>query len=436
MKRFFTVFLFAAFLLTLSTSAKVSTNMVSIGNGYADQVWFSFSDDATTTVTSSDWDLFFHTGAYSGGIGINGGNGMELYLVVDSDGDSFDDPKSGDTTGLSADFNGTKWKRTLNSSEKWDVGAFNLDNDGFGDGSGDFGWGVYQPATHNIVGDYLFLIKLSNGDFKKIMVDGLVGGIYVLRFADLDGSNETEIQVNKTKTSGRLLAYYSFENGVIYDREPMYTAWDITFHRYIDLVKDIDGNFHPYGVTGCKQNEGGFVALVENGDYENELKPSDDNFFPAITTIGHTWKEFDMANMGWIIYSNNIYFVKLINEEIYKLRFVDFGGSADGNIYFDKVLYDGSSVEDDAKTLGEFFIYPNVIDRGEQLSIVYHQNPDISNATISIMSSTGAAIASYSNLSVDGLNTLDLSELNLSSGMYFAVMTINGKRAMQKFVVK
>jgi hypothetical protein len=436
MNKFFTFLLISALLLPISSRAEdISTNMVSIGAGYADQVWFSLDDEKVTTKTNSDWDLYFHCGGYDAGIGINGGNTVELYLVKNSDADSFDDPEFADTTGFSADVNEEKWQRVHNSNEKWTVGAFNLGNDGYGDGSGDYGWGYYDPATHFIVGDYMFLIKLPEGDFKKISIDGLQAGKFIFRHANLDGTDEQEVEVKKGDANGRLLAYYSFENGVSYDREPEWAEWDITFHRYIDQI-DAGGFFVPYGVTGAKHNQGHLVAVVENGDYETQEKPEVNKFMQSITTIGHSWKEFDMGGMQWIIYSNNIYFIQQEGGDLYKLRFVDFGGSSNGNIYFDQEKYIPNSVKDDDKTLASFLVYPSIIERGEQLTVLYSQNPDIRNADIMVMNSLGKEVASYSNLSNDGLKTIDISNLQLSSGMYFAVMSINGRTAVQKFIVK
>ena len=66
-----------------------------------------------------------------------------------------------------------------NSDTSWNYGAFisTQSNDMF-----DYGWGVYNIQTHNIVGDSLFIIKTINGNWKKLFIKRKTSGEYFLNF--------------------------------------------------------------------------------------------------------------------------------------------------------------------------------------------------------------------------------------------------------------
>ena len=61
----------------------------------------------------------------------------------------------------------------------------------------------------------------------------------------------------------------------------------------------------------------------------------DTDFDANITEIGYDWKEFNMGTYQWMLDEDRMYFAKDKNEEVYKIVFTGFEGSASGNITFD-----------------------------------------------------------------------------------------------------
>ena len=53
-------------------------------------------------------------------------------------------------------------------------------------------------AAHVVTGNAFFVIQLSNGEFKKLMIEGLKQSIYTLKYADLDNTNEETVTLDKT----------------------------------------------------------------------------------------------------------------------------------------------------------------------------------------------------------------------------------------------
>jgi hypothetical protein len=56
----------------------------------------------------------------------------------------------------------------------------------------DFGWGKYDPVSHNIVGDSLFIVK-ANNNFYKLWVKELVSTAmtYTFRVEDMTTNADT-----------------------------------------------------------------------------------------------------------------------------------------------------------------------------------------------------------------------------------------------------
>ena len=122
----------------------------------------------------------------------------------------------------------TAMTRIYNEDISWSEGAFNhvkIEED-----PADYGWGTYDFTSHQVNGSRIYIIKLRNGDFKKIEIQSLISGIYTFRYANLDGSNEETHTIDKADYDGKTLAYFSIENGTAQDLEPV--QWDLVFTRY------------------------------------------------------------------------------------------------------------------------------------------------------------------------------------------------------------
>ncbi len=92
-----------------------------------------------------------------------------------------------DTSGI------TGWPQMYNSMASWEEGAFGAN----ALGHPDYGWGVYNMISHGLTGDSIFVIKLSDDSYKRLwIVDRTATAVYTIRIADLDGSNEKEVEID------------------------------------------------------------------------------------------------------------------------------------------------------------------------------------------------------------------------------------------------
>lgn len=310
MKYTFT-FLFAV--LAASLSAQQVSGSVETGAGYANQVWYSMANGEVAAAPKDNWDLAFEISGFTSSIRYNEQKGMKLYAAPFT----IDEWAALDTTGMTAN-----WETLHNDPKSWERGAFNQHPTE----DVDLGWGIYNPITHVVSGDSLYVIQLANGDFKKLRIDNLASATFNFTFANIDGSAETEGQLVKSDFAGKNFGYYNLETNETVDREPASENWDITFTKYIDLVGPEADT--PYGVTGILQNYN--TPTAEAADVNvDQADPFAFTYSADINTIGHDWKSFDFES-GYVIAEDLSYFIETPSGEIYQLIFTAFEGSATG----------------------------------------------------------------------------------------------------------
>ncbi len=153
-------------------------------------VFYSLKTGNSFQQIRSNWDIQFSTHVMDVTIRTNGASGVALYAYPNADINGWN---SMDTTGLSG------WP-TLNDSDKdWEMGAFNVNGTG---SELDYGWGVYNMITHKITGDSLFFIKVpvtsTTFNFLKLWIveKNPITNKYTFKFANLDGSDESEVELN------------------------------------------------------------------------------------------------------------------------------------------------------------------------------------------------------------------------------------------------
>src|SRR3989304_935541 len=193
-------------MLVLKAKAEMVKDSVLLGAGYTDQSYYSLNNGEISNTDNTNWDIAFDASDRGYTIRTNGSIGTGLYLYPNGDSSGW---ATLDTTGLSA------WTVLYNSDTSWGTGAFNRYENG-----NDLGWGNYNTVTHNVDGDSLYVIKLSSGEWKKIWIKKLAGGVYTFRYSNLDGSDEVNASLDKSGYSGRNFAYYSLQADSEIDREP------------------------------------------------------------------------------------------------------------------------------------------------------------------------------------------------------------------------
>lgn len=253
--------------------AQVSDS-VSLSKLYTHQSFYSLSNGEILT-SENTWDLAFGTGATGSTIRINGVTGIRLYVS----------PITGvkhwetlDTTNFSS------WKVAYDSDTTWSIGAFSDGNDG----NFNLGWGTYSMITHQVVGSKLFVIKLANGNLKKIWIEKLASGTYEFRHANLDGSNEIKSTISKTNYTTKNFVYYSIEDNKIIDREPISSSWDLVFTNYLGEVAPTTF----YNVTGILANSTVQTSKAEKVNVITAIS-DESSFSTKINTIGYNWIQLE-----------------------------------------------------------------------------------------------------------------------------------------------
>jgi hypothetical protein len=409
--------------LTLVSSfaliAQQVTDTVYIGESYADQSYYSLSNDEVANISNLDWDLAFETAVFGVSIRINGQMGTELYKYPNGD---TSDWASIDTTGLST------WEQYHNSDNYWEYGAFNegADTSDFFD----YGWGNYNPFTHIVVGDSLYILKLSNGDFKKIWIVYMNPnqGIneYNFKYADIDGENEVEVTIEKDLYATKNFSYYSIQNEEQLDREPDSDTWDIVFTKYIAILE----GGTPYPVTGGLTNEQVWSAQADDVDIAS-ASWSDYLFSDTISIIGSDWKSFDLTTFSWVLAEDRCYFVQDVDENIWKIVFTGFGGSSTGLIEFTKEQV-GTVGVNEVDNSTEFVLYPNPSTDGN-VNIRFNNTSSSILTTIVDLSGKQVFAEQYFNQG-EQIQQIDVS--SFAKGLYIISIENDRSKISKKLIIK
>ena len=301
--------------------------------------------------------------------------------------------------------------------------------------NGDFGWGFYN-MNQAILGTTVYVIVLEDGTAKRIMIELMTAGEYTFTYADLDGSNEVTDYVEKQHYNDRNFSYYAFEDQKFTDREPPSSSWNLLFGKYMSPL-DMGGAVMYYGVAGVRTNIGVKTAIVEGYPVENMIKPeSEEDYSYNYTTIGHDWKEFNMGTGQYDIVEELAYYVMLEDGMIFKIVFTDFDGNAGGNIEFTIEDVTTSVTEFENNSRASFAVYPNVINKGDNCTIIYNTSNLDSKISFSMYDITGILIETYSAENSDNLSQKSISTSGLAAGTYVVVMNVGESVSSQKIIVK
>ena len=389
------------------------SNLVTLNPGYSHQSFYSLQNGEVLNVENTNWDIAFSTDAFSSSIRINDGKGVQLYTY-----------HLGDTSAwnsINTNSSNTVTDPMYNSDTSWNFGAFDVNQtNGF-----DYGWGVYNIQTHTVIGDSVFLLQTVDGNWKKLWIESKVGGEYLFKHANLDGSNEVNQNIAADNYSDKRFIYYSLETNNIIDREPNSSDWDITFTKYITPVQGM-----AYPVTGVLNNIDIEVAQADNiPDPFTYSNYSAHNFESKISSIGHDWKSYQA---GYVITPDRCYFIRDYNMDIYRLTFTQFDGTSTGNIEFNTEILSATGVAD-LNSGSSLNIYPNPAINNQDIFFIYDIKSD--NSLLKIYDLTGKIVYS-SRLASSGLKTHKVPSRILTSGTYITVVEFNGISLTKPLIVK
>jgi hypothetical protein len=415
MTRFLLVFFMAIF--SAGMLAQEEKEVVT-GAGYANDAYYSLDNGALDTVPRNNWDVGFTTNSWSSSILANHASGVELYTYSNGD---IDDWADLDTLDMI-------WSPMYNSNETWEEGAFSA----HALGHPDYGWGIYNTATHDLSGDSLFVIKTVAGVYKKLAIvkRGSMANTWEFKYANLDGTDEQSMTLNGGDYNTKSYVYYSLDTQTALDREPATEDWDMVFTKY--HLNSID-----YFVTGVLTNEAHMEAVMvrEPGlDQATHTEFEIDSMSSNISAIGSDWKRYDFA-IGWVLDDTTVYFLKktvTVDDvdmvSLYKIYFTGFTGStANGKYIFMQEEISTVSVEDN-KTPVFLEAYPNPA--SDQLNLVF----DFANETrLQIIDITGKTV--YSQVyQGSGFSALAIDVSHLSQGFYFLKAEGDGINEVIRFI--
>lgn len=395
---------------------------VAMGPAYANKVFYSMAAGEVGQMTYNNWDIAVAVyGIQTASVRINGGFGAQLFQYDGGDTTAW---ASLDTAGLMA---GTDWKRCYDSDTSFEPSAFEY----FMTGHPNYGWGVYNSVTHNVVGVKLFVLKTVSGGFKKVWIKGQesINNTMTIRVANLDNSSDTTVTFSKSYTNKNYV-YLALSNMQVNNPEPDNTTYDITFQKYEAYVMP-PGMYYP--VTGVWSNQDVLVAEARN-IHEDDAQFGNYTFTDNMGEIGYDWKI--QPPPAWTIVDSLSYFVQTPAFNIYQIWFTRFDGSSTGKAVFNVRQIAAASVEDEGNIIGNFTVYPNPV--SDRVNILYSMEQNYADGTCSITDLNGRELYKAVLGNGQGLHThsIDVRSLGLTSGIYLVRLQVGTSNAVQKLIVQ
>jgi hypothetical protein len=416
-----------SFLLVLLTTITVSLYsqdivQVSIGSSYANQAYYTFENDNVSTIGNNAWDIAFaQTLSFEAGVHVNesitisfvGSSPSTLLYMAPTN--NFDDFVDLEAVGDSL----------YNDELSWGNGALNVPRDT--NDFADFGWGKYNPDNHAIEGDQVYVIKLRDDSYRKFMIVSLIGGVYTLKYAYLDGSNEQTVTIDKNDYADKPLILFSFLDDKVLDDLP--ENYDLIFQRYSDLDPSNVGVMVEYTVTGIVTAPGVQSARATNVEDPETISYEDyiDSLDNKLDNIGQNWKYFSFES-GWVIQDDLTFFIKTTANHLWQIYIYDFEGSSTGTYTFAKwdrgVL---AGVEDVNSDFNGVSVFPNPVKAESSFSLVMEMK-ESTPAKISIFNTSGQLVKSFEKSVHTGLNAFDVPTTGLIPGTYYLHLETSDSR--------
>lgn len=418
------VFLIVSILTASFVQAQVGvekSDSIIMGNSYLNDVYYLLKDGSQSMQPTNNWHIAFRTGGQTDGIRVNtatasGPEDGAASIYVYPNG-ALADWATMDTTGNST------WVALNNSDKTWEIGALNTTSGQFPD----FGWGVYNTGTHVVTGDSIYLVKYKLAGlvkYKKLYVEKKESSNWFFKFADIDGTNETNVELKSSDYAGKNYIYYNLETGTALDREP--AAWDFVLTRYAALQNN--GSYFP--ATGILTNIGVYAAKAEGKEVADlDLADTTVGFIGTIDVIGYNWKDYVPV---WHTLDSVAYFVQDRQGILWKVAFTAFGGAANGKTVFSKTqMTPGVSVREVDAAILQTSVYPNP---AQGTTHVVFSAVASGTASLRILDINGREIQ-QSNLNiVAGVQSFELDLSAMEQGVYFVQVSANGFQSTQKLI--
>jgi hypothetical protein len=271
----------------------VITTQVEMGSDYADQLFYSLSNNRVVSQNKkTDWDLGFEATT----------DGWHIVLNTARGGAAANTGKT-DVASVSS-VNDAEWR--------WDAHSGNLDSTAIGD---------YRGKNEVYLIDRGYDELGTHTGYRKIVLLDVTETYYSIKVAELDGTNETTIRIEKDTTVN--FVSFSFNQNKVVSIQPPKQEWDLLFTQYIHLFEDPPV---PYLVTGVLINRNLEATAVYDKPFEEISFDNVDqySFSKAINVIGYDWKEYSFNAGSYVIFPEKNYIVKSHEGRYFKLHFIDF----------------------------------------------------------------------------------------------------------------
>ncbi|HCS21937.1 MAG TPA: hypothetical protein DIW47_15505 [Bacteroidetes bacterium] len=270
---------------------------VNMGSDYSKVIFYDLNKETFTIEELGFWDIALESSASGYRALINGGAGTQIAGMGDT---TFNQIYNVDLA---------KWR--------WDPTTFNVDSSAIGD------WADPNFILSREV--YLMDRSINNKgeQYKKFQLIEVSNEHYLIRTANLDGSNDQVIRVEKDPTTSYVYAH--LDNGGLSKYEPAKEEWDFMFTRYRYVYYDMNPVV-PYEVNGVILNPNGVVAADTRMDYDSlDLQAAMKlDFTERRDYIGFDWKYYDFDKEAYITDIKRIIVIRSHSGLYYKLRFIDF----------------------------------------------------------------------------------------------------------------
>lgn len=405
--------------LTLAgfSNAQLVNDSVSMGAGYANNIWYSLeNDEQGTAQAANNWDLGFATtispsNPLAASIIFNNKIGS-VYAVPGSNGT---DLTTADTTGMSA------WTPLYNSELTWSEGALNAASTG----GTDYGWGNYDAVNHTgIVANRVFAIKYAGTNAVKLFTVSLsfMNSEYTVDYSNADHSGTGTFAIAFTPYAAKNYVYYPV-GGALIDREPASATWDLLFTQYAAN----NGAPYPYNmVTGVLHNVGVEVAEVHPvNNPETDLSFGSATYSEDINTIGYDWKTYAGS---YTIEDSLVYFVKDVDGDYWRLIMTGFSGSSLGKTNFKKEKIASLDVSENKQLISGIFPNP----AADNVTVMIDSK---SNATVKVLNMNGQVVFESAAVS-NALEAMNISLTDFTNGMYLVQVSNGTATTTQRLAVQ
>lgn len=409
------------FVSTLTLNAQQSIqDSLEMGVGYANEVYYKLEDGQKHATPANNWHIGFSTDAYSSTIISNAGlpspgmgvAGMSIYKYPNGTNTAFE---TVDTTGMTA------WTKIYDDSISFELGAFNQG----ATGHPDYGWGSYNMANHQIVGNSVFVLKTPENTYKIDFIRKATGTI-TFRYAKVGEATGTEVSIPLSTTyAAKDFVFFNLVTGEVVDKE--LEDWDLWAVKYIDFY---NGNIPNQAVTGILTNPKWTVAKVNVG---SQTQATHQEFGTATyssnkNAIGQNYKE--LVNMVWQVTEEDVYYLKNEAGDVWKWYPTKLVGTGAGKTVFMKQKMATVGIE---STEIQFIdIYPNPA--SNDMTIVFDSKG--SSVDFTIRNQMGQVVFRENATTNTGITQQKLDISTLTQGMYFVEVNQNGNAMIQSIIKK